>query len=49
MYALTYAPALIADDLKKYMGRSMHGTGGWTQGEFEMFGSFISSLNSCTF
>ncbi|KAA3655742.1 MAG: hypothetical protein DWQ04_33085 [Chloroflexi bacterium] len=47
--AITYRPDLLTKDLGNYISRGMHGSGGWSKGEAEMFAAFTSSLNSCQF
>ncbi|MEM7330785.1 MAG: hypothetical protein AAF490_01745 [Chloroflexota bacterium] len=47
--ALTYRPDLLTKDLRDYMLRGMHGSGGWSKGEAELFAAFVSRLNSCNF
>lgn len=47
--AITYRPDLLNQDLAGYILRGMHGSGGWTKGEAELFAAFVSHLNSCNF
>ena len=47
--ALTYRPDLLNKDLAHYIQRGMSGSGGWSQGEAELFAAFVSKLNSCNF
>jgi hypothetical protein len=47
--ALTYRPDLLNKDLAGYIQRAMHGSGGWSRGEAELFAAFVSKLNSCNF
>ena len=47
--ALTYRPDLLNRDLRDYILRAMHGSGGWNKGEAELFAAFVSSLNRCRF
>lgn len=46
---LTYRQDLLNQDLTEYILRAMHGSGGWSKGEAELFAAFVSSLNSCNF
>ncbi|MEM7116707.1 MAG: hypothetical protein AAF614_30005 [Chloroflexota bacterium] len=46
---ITYRPDLLNRDLANYTLRGMHGSGGWTKGEAELFAAFVSHLNSCNF
>lgn len=48
-FALTYRPKLFHKQLVSYLARGAHGSGGWTRGESELFGSFVSDLNACHF
>lgn len=47
--ALTYRPDLLTKDLNGYILRAMHGSGGWSRGDAELFAAFVSQLNSCSF
>jgi len=47
--ALTYRPDLLNKDLNGYILRGMHGSGGWSRGDAELFAAFVSRLNSCNF
>ena len=47
--ALTYRPDLLGNELREYILRGMHGSGGWSKGEAELFAAFVSKLNSCSF
>ena len=47
--AITYRPDLLTKDLARYIQRGMHGSGGWSKGEAELFAAFVSKLNSCQF
>ncbi len=49
MVALTYRTDLLNKDMRDYILRAMHGSGGWSKGEAELFAAFVSSLNSCSF
>ena len=47
--AMTYRPDFFNKDLRGYIMRAMHGSGGWNKGEAELFAAFVSNLNSCNF
>lgn len=47
--AITYRPDLLTKDLANYIQRGMHGSGGWSRGDVELFAAFVSKLNSCHF
>jgi hypothetical protein len=47
--ALSYRPDLYHRDFTGYILRGMHGSGGWDKGQAELFGAFVSKLNSCRF
>jgi hypothetical protein len=47
--AVSYRPDLFHKDFIAYIMRTMHGSGGWDKGHGEMFGAFVSRLNSCSF
>ena len=40
---------LVAAPFRHYMSRSMTGDGPWTRGEREIFGAYVSKLNTCHF
>jgi hypothetical protein len=46
---MTYRPDLLNKDLAGRIQRAMHGSGGWSKGEAELFAAFVSKLNSCNF
>lgn len=46
---LSYRPDLFHKDLMGYLLRGMSGSGGWSKGAAELFGAFVSNLNSCHF
>jgi hypothetical protein len=46
---ISYRPDLFHKDFIAYLVRTMHGSGGWDKGHGEMFGAFVSRLNSCSF
>lgn len=46
---ISYRPDLISKNLTGYILRGMHGSGGWSKGDAELFAAFVSSLNSCHF
>lgn len=47
--AITYRPDLLTTDLRDYTLRGMHGSGGWSKGDAELFAAFVSKLNTCHF
>ena len=47
--AITYRPDLFHKTFVGYIMRAMHGSGGWDKGHAEMFGAFVSHLNTCHF
>ena len=47
--ALSYRPDLFHRSFIGYTLRGMHGAGGWNKGHAELFGTFVSHLNSCSF
>lgn len=46
---ISYRPQFFHRELVGYIMRAMHGSGGWTKGDAEMFAAFVSDLNSCHF
>lgn len=46
---MSYRPAFFDKRFVGFLLRGMHGSGGWTKGDVEMFASFVSSLNACRF
>ncbi len=46
---LTYRPDLLGKEIRNYSLNAMHGSGGWSKGEAELFAAFVSRLNSCSF
>ena len=46
---ITYRPDLWARELLGYIVRGSKGAGGWGRGNAELFGAFVSKLNSCGF
>lgn len=48
-FTATYLPRFWHRDFVGYFLRSMHGSGGWSKGEAEVFATFVSDLNSCHF
>jgi len=46
---ITYRPSFFHKSLAGYIMRAMHGSGGWTKGDAEMFAAFVSDLNSCAY
>jgi len=46
---ISYNPGLFQRDFVGYIVRGMAGSGGWTKGEAELFASFVSKLNQCSF
>ena len=49
LLALTYRTDLLGKELADYTQRAMHGSGGWSKGDAELFAAFVSTLNSCQF
>jgi len=47
--AMTYRTNFMTRPFLGYILRGMHGAGGWTKGEAEMFSAFVSDLNTCHF
>jgi hypothetical protein len=46
---ISYRPAFFHKDFIAYILRGMHGSGGWSKGDAELFAAFVSDLNSCHF
>jgi len=46
---ISYRPDLFTRQFAGYILRAMHGSGGWDKGHAELFGTFVSKLNSCHF
>lgn len=46
---LSYRPKFFHRKLAGYILRGMHGSGGWSKGDVEMFAAFVSNLNTCHF
>jgi hypothetical protein len=46
---MSYRPDMFHKDFVGYLTRAMGGSGGWDKGHAEMFGTFVSHLNSCRF
>lgn len=46
---ISYKPGFFQRDFIAYIVRGMAGSGGWTKGEAELFASFVSMLNQCSF
>ncbi|MEM9489645.1 MAG: hypothetical protein AAGC55_10900 [Myxococcota bacterium] len=47
--ALGYRPKLIPRSTRSYLMRGVAGVGPWSKSEAELFGAFVSHLNTCHF
>jgi hypothetical protein len=46
---LSWRRELLHPRFMDYILRGMHGSGGWSKGEAELFAAFVSDLDSCHF